>query len=114
MRASDIIDFLLARLGEDERDTALFHEFTCLTLSGAAAAPAGPADRQPRCECPVPRHLLDQIWIRRQIIRAAEEQIHQAQQSPEQPDGLIEALQILGALTLAYELHPSWRERWPP
>lgn len=42
MRASDIIDFLLARLAEDERDTALFYEFTCLTPSGAAAAPAWP------------------------------------------------------------------------
>ncbi|MCW2930191.1 MAG: hypothetical protein JWM19_1153 [Actinomycetia bacterium] len=100
MSTSDLIGFILARLDEDERTAALFHELTC---------PAPP------CHCPVPRQILRWCQAERDIVTAYERQLTtpgtQAAHPPISPATI---RQSLGAMALPHETHPQWREHWRP
>src|SRR4051794_17130125 len=102
-----MIAFIEDRLDEDERDTRLFHEFDC------AVEPALLGSEIAWCSCPCPRQLLRQAAIRRQIVKTCQQQIRdQRWQIAGRTNSVVQARQVLTALTLPYRQHPNWRTEW--
>ena len=111
MIISDLTSFILSRLGEDERDAGLFHEFTC----SAGEQQAHDGFPGSWCRCPVPARALARCQATRNIIASCEWQLRR-------PGGGTPALRpvadqillVLGAIALPYELDPQWQEQWRP
>jgi len=108
---SDLTGFVRYCLDEDERDAALFHEFTC------------PADEQEArdgfqgmwCHCPVPARILARVQVTRDIVADCERQLRVPGSGAA---GVLPATagarKVLGAVALDYELSPRWQEQWRP
>jgi hypothetical protein len=107
-----IAAFIRARLDDEERDAALFHELDCPIPADPLIRPT--AERA-WCRCPCPRRLLEHIETRRRIVCDCEQRIHHCDPyALDRPEQMAFARQSLAALTLAYEHDSRWREEWRP
>ncbi|RSN15647.1 hypothetical protein DMB42_02225 [Nonomuraea sp. WAC 01424] len=91
MNTAELLTFLDARLGEDERQAALFHESDCAALTPTRSA---------GCRCPVPQQILKDAAVRHRVVEDCRQQILQQQdpRSPDWPMPLLRALTTLGSL----------------
>jgi hypothetical protein len=104
---AELASFVHARLDEEERDAALFHELDCPVSDTAG--------RISRCGCPCPARILERIALHREAVRGCERRIkHEQAKGLCWPLDSILAFQIMKAFALPFELHPAWRENWYP
>jgi hypothetical protein len=104
-----LVGFIFARLDEDEKAAALFHELTCPALDLLVSY----GRLSMWCPCPVPRQILDRVQAARDVVGTCERQL--LSEDTGGPGPLMTATKIqLGAIALRYELHPHWQEHWRP
>ncbi|GHH57092.1 DUF6221 family protein [Streptomyces candidus] len=102
---TDLTHFLRVRWSEEERQSALFHEFGCS---------AHDTPRTRFCDCPSPARIRACTGIKRQILNRLEKRIaHERRQQCWPLDSTL-AFASMQALALPYELHPDWTEHWHP
>ncbi|PWI12966.1 hypothetical protein DI272_01550 [Streptomyces sp. Act143] len=104
---TDLSDFLLARWGEEEDVSVLFHEDAC------------PASRQSgggqACACACPALIRERIATYRRILADCEQRIRsEQQQGVVWPLESALAYQTMKAFALPFEMHPAFQERWYP
>lgn len=99
---SELTEFLLARIAEDER--AAHRIALPLALTGAKGAVVGPGRVLAECEAK-----------RRIVARATEEdRLLLEDWDEEREGGVVVARDMLYALAVPYADHPDYREEWRP
>lgn len=99
---SDLTEFLLARLADDELEAGNCHVLGCMLFTSFDEG---------WCDCPAPARVLAEVAAKRALFAAVD-----ADKDPFDAMGAETAYESLvwEHLALAYAAHPDYRQEWRP
>ena len=94
-----LIEFLLARIAEDENGSASLHRIGCnFMIDGLGGAPLD------SCDCDGPARVLAECEAKQLLVKYEAQWLH---------DPLIPTF-VLRVLSLPYADHPDYQQEWAP